>query len=112
MVICMAKKNDWVQISRVVLEPAERTGAIPEETKKVPLRMWVKGRLNADAEVGDTVSVTTRTGRTEWGILLEVSPVYKHTYGDFVPEILEIGDAVRRELFCKGSEQKEGGCNG
>ena len=54
----MAKRNDWVRIHRNVLEPAERTGKLPEDTKQVPLEMWVKGRLvNESAEIGDEVTV-------------------------------------------------------
>ena len=50
----MAKRNDWVHIHRNVLEPEERTGKLPEDTKKVPLEMWVKGRLQEEqAEIGD-----------------------------------------------------------
>ena len=61
--------------------------------------MWIKGRLTADAEIGDTVTITTRTGRTVTGKLLEVNPRYAHDYGDFVPELLEIGDTVRDIVF-------------
>ena len=49
----MIKKGTWVQIHNIVLRPEERTGKLPEGTKKVPLEMWVKGFLCADAEVGD-----------------------------------------------------------
>ena len=56
----MAKKNDWVRVHRSVLEPEQRTGKLPEDTKQVPLEMWVKGRLlNDSAEIGDDVTVLT-----------------------------------------------------
>ena len=56
----MAKKNDWVQIHIDVLKPEERATNIPEDTRCVPLEMWVKGRLvNESADLGDTVSVVT-----------------------------------------------------
>ena len=45
----MAKKGDWVQIHNIVLKPEERSSALPEDTKKHPLEMWVKGYLQADA---------------------------------------------------------------
>ena len=38
-----AKKGDWVQVHQIILKPEERTAKIPEETKKVPLELWVKG---------------------------------------------------------------------
>ena len=95
----MAKKNDWVIIHRNVLEPSGRAANVPEDTKKVPLEMWVKGHLLEEAEIGDTVRVKTRTGRVEQGRLLEVNPCYKHDYGNFVPELLAIDDQVRGILF-------------
>ena len=100
----MAKKNDWVRIHRNVLEPAERTGKLPEDTKQVPLEMWVKGRLqNETAEIGDEVSIVTSAGRTEHGRLIEVNPCYELNYGAFVPEILEMEEQLRSALF--GGEQ-------
>ena len=65
----------------------------------MPLEMWVKGHLTADAEIGDEVEIITRTGRHVRGKLLEVNPRYTHDYGEFVPELLEIGDTVRGILF-------------
>lgn len=100
----MAKKNDWVRIHRNVLEPEERTGKLPEDTKKVPLEMWVKGRLqNETAEIGDEVTITTCVGRTEYGTLAEVNPCYELNYGSFVPEILDMETSLRNALF--GGEQ-------
>ena len=96
----MAKKNDWVRIHRNVLEPQERTGKLPEDTKKVPLEMWVKGRLqNETAEIGDEVTIVTSVGRTEHGRLIEVNPCYELNYGAFVPEILEMEERLRAALF-------------
>lgn len=101
----MAKKNDWVRIHRTVLEPAERTGKLPEDTQKVPFEMWVKGRLQNDAaELGDEVTVTTTVGRTEHGKLMEVNPCYALNYGAFIPEILQMDEALRGALF--GGETK------
>ena len=92
----MAKKNDWVRIHRNVLEPEQRTGKLPEDTKKVPLEMWVKGRLqNETAEV----TVITSVGRTEHGTLIEVNPCYALNYGAFVPEILTMEESLRKALF-------------
>lgn len=96
----MAKKNDWVRIHRNVLEPEQRTGKLPEDTKKVPLEMWVKGRLqNETAELGDEVTVITAVGRTEHGKLIEVNPCYALNYGAFVPEILTMEESLRGALF-------------
>lgn len=95
----MAKKGDWVIIHSIVFTSEQRAPQVPDDTKKVPLEMWVKGYLQADANIGDTVKVETRTGRIEEGTLLEVNPFYKHDFGKFVPEILQIGEQVREVLF-------------
>ncbi|QWC00395.1 2-amino-4-ketopentanoate thiolase [Mycoplasmatota bacterium] len=101
----MIKKDTWVQIKKTILEPEERTGNIPEETKKVPLLMWVKGHLQNDANLGDTVEIKTLTGRYETGVMVEANPAYMHTYGKFVPEILEIDRLLKKTLF--GGESNE-----
>lgn len=96
----MAKKNDWVRIHRVVLTAEERTGKLPEDTKQVPLEMWVKGYLqNETAELGEDVTVVTVAGRREHGKLIEVDPCYTLNYGKFVPEIQQIDQQLRKKLF-------------
>ncbi len=95
----MIKQDSWVLIHRNILSPEERAPQIPEDTKKVPLEMWIKGYLTADAELGQEVSVITRTGRRESGTLVEAQPYYKHDYGEFVPELLTISEQVREILF-------------
>lgn len=101
----MAVKNDWVRIHRNVLEPQDRTGKLPEDTKQVPLEMWVKGRLQDEkAEIGDEVTVKTIAGRLEHGRLIEVNPCYELNYGTFVPEILTMEESLRTALF--GGEEK------
>lgn len=95
----LAKKGDWVQIHNIVLKPEERTGKLPEETKKVPLELWVKGFLNDDAKIGDTVSITTVTGREESGKLEEINPKFSYGFGnEFIPELLQIDKQVKKIL--------------
>ena len=92
----MAKKGDWVRIHKVILPAAERTAKLPDDTKKVDFEMWVKGTLqNETAEIGDDVTIVTAVGREEVGKLLEVDPYYTHSYGKFVPEIIEIDKQLR-----------------
>ena len=95
----MAKKGDWVRIHSVVLKAAERTAKIPEDTQKCDLEMWTKGTLQEDAEIGDEVTVLTAANRTEKGTLIEVGPYYTHSYGKFVPEIIEIDKQLREIMF-------------
>lgn len=91
----MAKRGDWVRIHAVVLKADQRTGKIPDDTQKCDLEMWTKGRLLDDAEIGDTVKVRTAVGREQEGTLIEVNPYYTHSYGKFVPELIEIDEQLR-----------------
>lgn len=87
------KKGSWVQVHQIILKPEERTAKIPEETKKVPLELWVKGYLNVD---GDIVEITTLTKRKVEGELVEVNPIYDYGFGEeFVPELVQIGEMVK-----------------
>ncbi|MCD4711953.1 MAG: 2-amino-4-ketopentanoate thiolase [Clostridiales bacterium] len=94
-----AKKGEWVKIYRVILKPEERAPQVPDDTKLVPLEMWVKGFITADAELGDIVEVKTITGRMESGKLVEINPTYTHSFGNFVPELLQIGLDLKEILF-------------
>lgn len=92
-----ANKGQWVQIHNIVLAAGER-GQVPEDTQNVPLEMWVKGYLTADAELGAECMVITPTGREVAGTLEEIEPGYVHGFGGYVPEL----DIVRwqvRELM-------------
>ncbi len=103
----MIKKGSWVRIHKIILEPSERAPQIPEDTKATPLEMWDKGFLQEDSKVGDIVEVVTVTGRKEEGELVEVNPCYKHDFGEFVPELLEIDMQVREIVF--GHERPDRG---
>lgn len=94
----MTKKGSWVRIHQVVLTPQQRAPQVPEDTAKVPLELWVKGELLADANTGDTVQVRTRAGRVVQGTLLEGQVHYAHSFGDTVPELRRVGDMVRNRL--------------
>ncbi|MCX7950522.1 MAG: 2-amino-4-oxopentanoate thiolase subunit OrtA [Clostridiales bacterium] len=96
------KKGTYVQIHQIVLQSDERAANLPEDTKKVPLEMWVKGYLNHDAKLGEEVEITTLTSRVVRGKLVEVNPSYKHDFGKFVPELLKIGHDLR--LILKDGE--------
>jgi hypothetical protein len=92
-------KGQWVEIEEILLKPEERTGNIPEETKKVPLMMRMKGFLTNDAEIGEKVEIRTLTGRIVSGDLRNASPTYEHGFGKtYIPEMLEIGITLRRLL--------------
>ncbi|KAB3537301.1 2-amino-4-ketopentanoate thiolase [Alkaliphilus pronyensis] len=94
-----AKKGTWVRIHDIVLTAEERSPNIPDDTKKVPLEMWTKGFILQDASIGDIVEVKTITGRKVKGRLVEINPYYSHNFGEFVPELLEIGLQLKTLLW-------------
>ncbi len=95
----MAKIGDYVTVYAVVLTPEERAPQAPEDTRKCPLEMRVRGFLLADGELEDTVTIETITGRHVTGALVEVAPTYTHSFGKHVPEIFQIGKQLRAMLF-------------
>ncbi len=98
-----AYKGDYVRIHKIILNPDERAEHLPEDTKKVPLEMWVKGFLMHDqAAIGDSVRIETYIGRQVEGRLVEIHPSYQHTYGYHIPELSFIGRQCRALL--KGGE--------
>ncbi|WP_430882668.1 2-amino-4-oxopentanoate thiolase subunit OrtA [Fusibacter sp. JL216-2] len=102
-----ARKGDWVRVHGIVLTSEERAPQIPDDTKAVPLEIWTKGFLQeAQAELGDKVKVKTLTGRIAEGELVEMNPTYSHSFGNCVPELLQIGLQLREILF--GGESNEG----
>jgi hypothetical protein len=96
--VMQAKKGQWVQISDTVLDVGERASQVPDDTKAVPLVMWVKGYLCADAELGASCSVITPTGREVTGKLEEIEPGYTHAFGEYVPELDIVRWQVREML--------------
>lgn len=94
----MVKKGAWVTIESVVLPAAERAENLPEDTKNTDLQKWVKGTLQRRAEIGGPASVTTVTGRTEKGTLIEVNPSFLISYGSYVPELRAVREQVKAML--------------
>ena len=96
----MSKKGDWVRIHSIVLKSEERTGRIPEDTMKCDFQQWTKGFLqNEFANIGDEVTIKTAANRIVKGTLVEEAPYYTHSYGKFVPEIIEIDRQLREIMF-------------
>jgi len=93
------KKGTWVEIENCVLKPEERAPQIPEDTKRTPLMMWIKGFLVEDnAALGDTVMVQTLAGRVAKGTLTAIEPRHEHDYGNPVTELLVVGTEIKSEL--------------
>ena len=85
------RKGTWVQIERIVLEPAERAPTLPEDTRRVPYVLRVSGFLLEDAAIGGDARVRTLIGRELSGSLTTVNPSYDHSFGETVAELLDIG---------------------
>lgn len=100
-----AGKGDWVRIHSVLLKPEDRSVGIPDDTARVPVEKWEKGFLqNDNAEVGSIAEIETLNKRKVSGTLVEVFPVYRHSFGSFVPEILEIDcqlTSIMKEIRCE-----------
>ena len=90
--------GDWVEVERVLLEPADRSTNLPEDTAAQPLMVWVKGFALADASVGDEPLVETMTGRTVTGRLSAINPGYFHTFGRPAPELTHVGVDLRARV--------------
>ncbi|MEW6725041.1 MAG: 2-amino-4-oxopentanoate thiolase subunit OrtA [Bacillota bacterium] len=93
-----ARAGDWVEIKNIVMQPEERATNIPEETRRVPLELRLKGFLLADATIGDEVEIETIIGRRVRGELIQVNPEFQHDFGRPVPELLTIGRELRQRL--------------
>ena len=93
------KKGDWVKVHNIVLTKDERAKQVPDDTKQVPLEMWVKGFAVSDGKLGDEIEVKTITGRKAIGKVVEIAPTFTHSFGNNVPELLKIGLDLKEILF-------------
>ena len=90
--------GDWVEVERVLLEPADRSKNLPPETAEKPLRMWIKGFAQAAGAVGEAMTIETMTGRLVEGALSAINPGYFHTFGKPIPELSRVGVDLRARL--------------
>ncbi len=101
----MAKKGDWVLLKSTILNPDERAPQVPGDTAQVPLLQWVKGHLLEDAQIGQTASALTLTGRTVTGEVTEVNPSYSHSFGSYLPELETVRRSILKALWAGEDEQ-------
>ncbi len=90
--------GQWVEVERVLLEPADRSAALPAETAARPMLVWVAGFAQDEAELGQDVTVETMTGRTVTGQLSAINPGYHHTFGNPLPELVGVGRDLRARI--------------
>jgi len=98
----LIEKGTWVEIHTIVLDASERAPQVPEDTRRVPLEMRVKGFLAAPAAIGDDAEIETLSGRRLHGRLADVNPAYTHGFGAPIPELSSVGCEVRALLRAKG----------
>jgi len=94
----MFEKGTYIEIEKTILTPEQRTAQIPEDTKKVPFKLWVKGFACTEGDIGDTLSLETVTGRVISGKVTRITPNYTHSYGESIPEIMMIGKSLKAFL--------------
>ena len=94
----LAAQGTWVEIHGIVLTPGQRAPQVPEDTRRVPLEMKVKGFLVREGAVGDEVEILTASGRRLRGTLARVDPAYTHGFGPPIPELAAVGPELRAML--------------
>lgn len=90
--------GEWVEVERVLLEPADRSANLPPETARQPMLVWVAGFATGRAALGEEVTVETMTGRLVTGRLSAINPGYFHTFGHPIPELVSVGKDLRARL--------------
>ncbi|MEW9095747.1 MAG: 2-amino-4-oxopentanoate thiolase subunit OrtA [Clostridiaceae bacterium] len=92
----MIEKGTWVEIEEIVLRPEDRAENIPKETRRTPLKCWIRGNCLNDCGIGEEVEVETIVGRVVKGKVVEVEPGYYHSFGRYVKEVEYIGKQARK----------------
>ena len=90
--------GQWIEVERVLLEPADRAANLPEDTADKPLVVWVKGFARGEAAHGEECEIETMTGRAVRGRVSDLDPAYMHTFGPQPPEIAGVGRDLRARL--------------
>ncbi|KAJ50276.1 hypothetical protein CTM_18575 [Clostridium tetanomorphum DSM 665] len=91
----MIKKGTWVEVEEIVLAPEDRAKNIPEETRKTPLKCWIRGNCLDDCDIGSEVQNILVVGRMLLKFLKIKSQMYYHSFGKYVKEIEYIGREAR-----------------
>ena len=93
------EKAEWVQIKCTIMTPGQRVAKMPEDTSKTPYVMYARGFLSEGTlTIGETVTITTLAGRSLKGVLEVKDPVYEHSFGRCVKELVQVGAKLKDEL--------------
>lgn len=93
----MIQPMTFVEIYRVILPAHERSQNLPVDTSRVPFEMRIRGQLLSAGNIGDVVEIKTATHRIEKGILVSVEPYFAHSFGHFVPILMQIRNIILDE---------------
>jgi len=97
-------EGTFVRVRKHLLKQGERSEAVPEDTAQVPFKSWIKGRLLEEAELYESASIVTATGRVVKGTVKEVHPKYRHDYGNYVEEIQKMRETILSEVWGENNE--------
>lgn len=100
----LVEKGKYVRVRNHLISPNERDKKLPSSTQKVPFKSWTKGYLVSESEMYEEAKIITATKREVTGVLKEVEPKYKHTFGDFVSEIHEMRTIILKEVWGERDE--------
>ena len=94
------KDSEWVQIGIVIFKPEQRVAKMPEDTKKTPYLMYARGFLvEGSGVVGEPATIRTLAGRILKGTLEIKDPIYEHSFGRCVKELVQVGKELNQYLI-------------
>jgi len=85
-------------VEEIVLNPNERASHLPDDTKAVPLKVWVRGFCMDDCDIGTQAEIKTVSGRLAKGTVTLEKPKYNHDFGEYIEELQNIGKQAREIL--------------
>lgn len=88
-------KQRHIVIKTPFLLPEERASHLPEDTKKTPFMVVIKGKVLS--ETAGIFSIKTATGRAVEGTLFCENPAYTHSFGHYVEELETIKAIIQKE---------------
>lgn len=99
----MIPANTFVMIEKIILPKEFRSPHLPDATRAVDVKAYIKGLLIDDAILNQKVTIITQVGLLESGTLIEVHPSYSHSFGDYIEEMAHIGPSLR-DMLKEGDE--------
>ncbi len=89
------EKNDWIEISEILLTPENRASGLPDDTKDLSYKLKIRGFAQCDGSVGEKITIKTVTGRVLSGVAEKINPYYDHNFGDSIPELIKVRNDLK-----------------